>query len=300
MNSTSIPIVFIHIGGAPPEYAREAVWQARRWNPSADIIFLSSVIPGDGCGVGEKWLTLDRIPKSAEHLHFEKVTKLDPAWRNGFWKATTERLFILEEWMRLMGIEECLHMEYDNMLYADISELVPVLRSTSMGLSAPFQGQGKKKDQLLLCFSVLYCKSVDALTNFLVFLGYNQYNKSEMQRGGEYWKQMEEECSVLPSAPKGVKIVSEEYRDWFENPRFPCIFDAAAHGQFLGGGDPRNHFYQGPGYMNDDGDFRADQFLYGWKADAEGRRYPVVTGRDGKEWKLANLHVHCKRLHDFI
>ena len=300
MTSTTVPIVFIHIGGEPPAHAYTAVWQARRWNPSADIIFLSSAIPGEGYGLGEKWLTLDRIPKSAEHLHFEKITKLDPAWRNGFWKATTERLFILEEWMRLQGVEECFHVENDNNLYADISELAPLLRSTSKGLSATFQGQGKKKDRLLLCFSVLYCKSVDALTNFLVFLACNPSIKDDMQRGGEYWKQMEEECSVLPSAPVGAKLVSETYRNWFEDARFPCLFDAAAHGQFLGGGDPRNDFCPGPGYVNEDGDFKADQFLYGWKADALGRRYPVVTGGNGKEWKLANLHVHCKRLHDFM
>ncbi len=298
--SSLIPIVFIHIGGEPPEYARIAVQQARRWNPSTEIIFLSSVIPQGGYGAGEQWIAVADIPKSSVHLQFEKVTKLDPTWRNGFWKATTERLFILEEWMRFKGVEECFHMENDNMLYTDISELIPVFRATSNGISATFQGQGREQDRILLCFSVLYCKDVDALTNFLVFLAGNPINKNEMERGGDYWSENQEECSIMPSAPVGVKLVSEEYRSWFEDVRFPCIFDAAAHGQFLGGGDPRNHFYQGPGYMNDDGDFRADQFLYGWKADAEGRRYPVVMAANGKEWKLANLHVHCKRLHNFI
>jgi len=297
---TSIPIVFIHIGGEPPEHARIAVQQARRWNPSAEIVFLSSVIPDRGYGAAEQWIALADIPKSSVHLQFEKVTQLDAVWRNGFWKVTTERLFILEEWMRFKGVQECFHVENDNMLYADISELVPVLRATSNGISATFQGQGRAQDRLLLCFSVLYCKDVDALTNFLVFLAGNPINKDEMQRGGDYWSENQEECSVMPSAPVGVKLVSEDRRTWFENARFPCLFDSVTHGQYVCGVDPRNLFCPGPGYVNEDGDFKADQFLYGWKADAAGRRYPVVTDANGKEWKLANLHVHSKRLADFM
>ena len=300
MGSTSIPIVFIHIGGAPPEYARIAVQQARRWNPSADIIFLSSVIPEGGYGVGEQWVALADIPKGDIHIRFAEVSGLDTSFRGGFWRSTTERFFYLEDWMRFKGIEECFHLENDNTLYADISELADTLRATTCGLSTTFQGQGYNQKSIRACFSVLYCKTLNALSTFNFFLAGSSAAVNDMERGGDYWSENPEECSFLPSAPSGVRLVSELYRSWYEDNRFSCIFDASAHGQFIGGTDPSNRGHVGPGFVNTDTDFRADQFLYGWKADALGRRYPVVTAANGKEWKLANLHIHCKRLQDFI
>ena len=291
MSSTNIPIVFIHIGGAPPDYAAVAVRQARLWNPAAPIFFLSSVVAE--YGAGEQWLTLADIPKGATRKRFEATTELDATWRGGFWRVTTERLFILEDWMRSAGVEECLHVENDNMLYASVADLVPALR-TGHGLSTPFHGSGG--DRPRVCFSVLYCKSVDALANFLFCLASSKVNRDEMMRGGDYWLDTPEECSLLPSTPVGVKLIYETYRSWYENPAFPYIFDAAAHGQFLGGEDPRNGT-QGPGFVNLDTDFRTDQFDYEWRTGENGR-YPVIN-MDGV-WKLANLHIHCKRLAEFV
>jgi hypothetical protein len=77
------------------------------------------------------------------------------------------------------------------------------------------------------------------------------------------------------------------------------VFDAAAHGQYLGGEDPRNG-PRGPGFVNQDAEFRADQFMYTWRKDAAERLYPLIIDKDGKEWPIANLHIHSKRLKDFI
>jgi len=198
---------------------------------------------------------------SLNHVKFMDNTKLDSEWRGGFWRATTERLFILEDWMRWKGIKECLHLENDVMLYTDISALVPTLRLTSAGLSTTFQGQGVRQDQIRMCFSILYCRS-------------------------------------LPTAPPGATLVSETFRDWYENTAFPCIFDAAAHGQYLGGIDPI-HSGAGVSFVNRDTDYRSDQFLYGWAVDSAQRRYPTLVDKVGKIWPIANLHVHSKRLDDF-
>jgi hypothetical protein len=294
MSPTTIPIVFIHIGDAPPDYAAVAVRQARLWNPFAPIYFLSSVAAD--YRADENWVLLADIPPTANHQRFRNSTSLDATWRGGFWRSTTERLFILEDWMRWAGVSECIHFENDNMVYVDIAELLPALRNGA-GISTTFQGQGATLDQIRMCFSVLYCNSVDAISNFLFTLAARPENTDEMQRGGQYWADTPEECSVLPTAPVDVKLVSENYRSWYENPEFPCLFDASAHGQFLGGEDPRNGS-QGPGFVNLDTDFRTDQFLYGWRREL-GLRYPTLLDRNGREWRIANLHIHCKRLADF-
>ncbi len=291
--SENIPLIFIHINSAPPEYARIAVTQARRWNPDTPIIFLASDKPEGGYGMDEEWVSIADIPLTPEHKRFQETTLLDATFRKGFWRYTTERLFVLEDWMRWKGVRECLHMEYDNILYRSIEEIAPTLKRESRGLSVTYHGKNQ------VCFSILYCNNVEKLTQFLFFLAASRSRTNEMERGGEYWLENMEEYPVLPTVPPGTELTSELYRSWYENPAFPWVFDAAAHGQFMGGDDPRNGGPSGP-YVNMHVDYRTDRLKYIWKVDAVCRRFPVIVDNGGKEWPIVNLHIHCKRLEDFI
>jgi len=299
-SSTEIPIVFIHIWKKPPPYLREAVRQARAWNPGTRIVCISSVI--EEYGHGEEWVAIDDIPIGEKHTRFRETTALPGInWDNGFWQWTTERIFVLEDWMRWAAIEECFHMENDNMLYQNISEVVPLLRTVSPGISTTCHSIGPKDTSPHACFSVLYCRSIDALSNFLFYLAASPSTVHEMERGGIYWDDNPEECSYLPTAPVGMPLSSEEYRHYIEDKRFTelgIIFEAAAHGQYLGGCDP-NYMNTGAGYMNPACFVRADQYDYMWHKDELGRRYPTIKDTGGKVWKIANLHIHCKRLADF-
>ena len=296
MSSTPVPIVFVHIGGAPPDYASVAVRQARIWNPNTPIVFLSSVV-GD-YGAGEEWIALKDIPMSANHKKFCETTILDTNFRNGFWRSTTERLFFLEDWAAWKGVKEFFHIENDNTLYMPLDEMLPSLRVQSRGIMAPFQGQGTlKKGDARMCFSVLYCNHLEALSDFLYFLAGSRTDQDEMIRGGLYWQDNLESCSCLPTTPPTTRFVSDAFRNWYVG-AVPWVFDGAAYGQYLGGEDPRNG-PKGPGFINTDVDFRADQFLYGWRKDSSGRRFPTLMDSRGKEWRIANLHIHCKRLADF-
>lgn len=293
-----IPIVFVHIGSVIPDYACIAIQQARRWNPDAPIIFLASTVPERGYGSDEEWVPIADIPLTPEHKRFQETTLLDMTFRNGFWRYTTERLFVLEDWMRWKGVGECLHMEYDNMLYRNVEELAPIMRATGKGLSATFNGPAELNGGIHVAFSFVYCNNVEKLTQFLFFLAATRSRIDEMRRAGEYWLENIDDYPLLPTIPPGTHLISELYRSWYENPAFPCVFDAAAHGQFMGGDDPRNGGPRGP-YVNMHVDYRTDRLKYIWKVDAVCRRFPVIVDNDGKEWPIVNLHIHCKRLEDF-
>jgi hypothetical protein len=290
MSSTVIPIVFIHIGGAPPDYARTAVRQARRWNPSAPIIIITSERPSELYGAEENWITIDTIPPTQEHILFQKTTALDTTFRNGFWRFTTERLFVLHDWMASTGITECLHLENDIMLYADISAILPTLRAAGT-LAAPAHGADT------MCFSIVYCG--EPLSEFLFSLAAGYSFLDEMHKGAKFWEDNPDICVFLPVVPSSATLCASAVRARYENPAFPYVFDAAAHGQYLGGEDPRNG-PRGPGFVNEDAEFRTDQFVYTWRKDAAERLYPLLIDKDGREWPIANLHIHSKRLQDFI
>jgi len=300
MSSTHVPIVFVHIGDAPPEYAKIAVSQARKWNPLNPIVFLSSVCPAGGYGARETWISLTDIPKSVNHAKFCETTILDTSFRNGFWRSTTERLFYLEDWAAWKGVKEFFHIENDNTLYMAIDDMLPTLRKESKGISAPFQGQGPiKNGDARVCFSMLYCNKLEALSDFTYFLAGSRTDRDEMIRGGLHWQDTVDDCSFLPTTPPGSQYVSHTFQNWYENPAFSWVFDAAAYGQYLGGEDARNG-PKGPGFVNLDVDFRADQFVYTWRKDAAERLYPLLIDKDGREWPLANLHIHSKALEKFI
>jgi hypothetical protein len=289
-----IPIVFVHLGFTPPPpHAEIAVQQARRWNPTAPITVFTSVVPDLGYSAGEEWVKMNTVPKTEEHIRFQTNTILDTAFRDGFWRFSTERLFCLYDWMQWKGVSECIHIENDNTIYFSVADMLPLLRANTKGMSATFHGESH------MCYSVMYCNDPKSLSEFLFFLGTGHYNLDEMRRGADFWEANPEICSLLPVVPPGAALKSEEFRPLCENAAFPCVFDAAAHGQYLGGEDPRNG-ERGPGFINEDAEFRADQFAYIWKKDAAERLYPLVIDKDGKQWPLANLHIHSKRLQDFI
>jgi hypothetical protein len=194
---------------APPDYARIAVQQARKWNPETPIFFLSSSIPEGGYGAGEEWIAIDTIPKTPEHIRFNETSPLDVSFRNGFWRFTTERLFTLHDWITWKGVSECIHIENDINLYYDLSTLLPTFRSTCKGISAPFQGEAKTKQRIHMCYSIVYCNRPEALKDFMFFLAASPSTIDEMQRGGEYWMDNDDACSLLPVVPCGARLVSE-------------------------------------------------------------------------------------------
>src|SRR3990167_10223288 len=121
------PIVFVHLGKNLPEYLPVALKQARLFNPDSSIYLLAndSVL---------KFAYFDRIqcisvetlPQSNEHRIFNRLSRLDKRSREGFWRYTTERFFYLHEWMKKENIKDVIHLEYDNMLYVDVSTLLPI------------------------------------------------------------------------------------------------------------------------------------------------------------------------------
>jgi hypothetical protein len=296
----SAPIVFVHLGQTLPSYMRDTVRQARRWNPHSEIVCIAET--PEPFEADETWIRISDIPPTEAYERFKATTVLDSTFRGGFWRFTTERLFVLQSWMTWRGIRECFHLENDNPMYFSLGEILPQLQKTSPGLLAPIHGQGQDVNSFRVCLSAFYVSSLDALSNLVFTLASAPSGIDEMERCGEYWLLNRDECGFLPTAPPRVVLRQDDYRDSLIGgvEEFGFVFDAMLYGQHLGGVDPRNELPGGgPGFVNLDAEFAADQFLYGWRADGAGRRYPVLTDHDGREWRLANLHIHCKRVADF-
>lgn len=301
-----MPIVFIHLGAAPPpDHMRDALEQARVWNPDAPILLLSPSPVVGGTPDSIEWVDTASIPRTMELAAFQEGTGLDQCFRGGFWRFTTERLFFLEAWMRWKGVGACIHLENDIMVYADLNQILErggIRREGGPKLLAPvhyWDADGVNS----MCYSILVCLQRESLQGFLqTFLCQLKSDKSEMVRGGEYWEENPEECATLPVVPPGTQYHSDSAaaKAALEGgaEAFGGLFDAAAHGQFLGGQDPRNGECK-PGFVNLDANYGTYQFVYSWETDAAGQRYPLLEGSDGRRWRIWNLHIHCKDLAKF-
>lgn len=49
---------------------------------------------------------------------FDKQSKLDKKYRNGFWNNASKRLFLLYECMKKYNLTNCIHLENDVLLYS--------------------------------------------------------------------------------------------------------------------------------------------------------------------------------------
>ncbi len=79
---------------------------------------------------------------------------------------------------------------------------------------------------------------------------------------------------------------------------FNSIFDGAAIGQYLGGINPAVHSNARPGFINETCIFNPSRIVIEWRRDEKNRNVPFAVF-DGAAYRINNLHIHSKKLHDF-
>jgi hypothetical protein len=298
-----LPFILIHIGDKFfPDYAPDAVRQILTWNPDSPVFFICerqffsnfATITAPNFYV----VDINQIPPTPQHEKFNTNTRLDTSFRNGFWRFTTERLYILYDFMKNESINECIHIENDNTIYFSTSDPeFAVSWTETNGLSAPRHGARS------LTFGILFCKSLDTLATLCDMLASTPTNRNEMDLGYAFFDKFPLTTSLLKSAPSSAALrVANGEAQLVAKRKDAFVYDAACYGQYLGGIDPRNG-PSAPGFVNQDSFFNvsATGISYMWKRDEQGRRYPIIRNcTDGSEIRIANLHIHSKNLVPFL
>ncbi len=258
---------------------------------------------------------------------------------NGFWHHTLERLFVLAELMRDKGVPRVLHVENDVTIYFDPAQMAGTMEKCfgeacavaplgpGEGCTAAILYAGSRGALDAVCGAILQLLPLGewklrsmlraGMVNESTLLGIVQ--RQEPALLGSF--------PILPSAPRWPAMIPRRWprpaarllevldrvapRIARELPphglsnglqEFASLFDGASWGQYAGGtpnGHPPGvafrHHWAGPDLLN--GRFRLE-----WRTDDCRRAYPAVIDQcdGGREWKLNNLHVHCKRIQDFV
>jgi hypothetical protein len=276
-----------------PEHVNTCIGQIRKWNPDVRIVFIADEVHREKVS-GCEFVPLESVQCGVKRATFQERCILDSNFRGGFWKYSTERLFVLEDYLQQSGISECIHLENDNMIYFSAEQMLPMLRKEYTGLAAPYLGRGE------LTFGILYVKNTLALHDMNVFiLGLSHTGDNEMRLGCRFFLMNHEEADFLPTVSNECEIRDSDYPfATAHGEAFRGVWDAAAYGQYLGGIDERNGAGRQVGFVNETCAFRTDQFEFTW-TDSDGLKYPRAH-RHGHSWPIYILHVHSKQLHEFV
>lgn len=267
-------IILVHYGRDFPEYIRDCVHQIKRFNPDMTVHVLTE---SPQAVEGARVVTLDTVPNGETHVRFNEASKLDRDYRGGFWHAAAERFMAISDYMKQVKLTDVFHIEYDNLIYMDLSKLFPVFQRHYRHIAIPTDCPGR------VIPSFMYFRDLESIEHMTGYMTNNVANfQNEMALLKSYMTAFPERMKGLPIA-RPPYVPSEYTNHWDE---FQCVFDAAALGQYVGGVDPRNIPGNTEGFVNESCVFRADMAGIEW--------------RDGRPWAfgipVVNLHIHCKNL----
>ena len=290
-------IVYIHIGKNLPAFFYDSARQTRLFNKTCTIYLLANqqAITDEDLNKFEdysiKFIALESLVKTKEHEEFLQKSTLDKNFWEAFWLYTSERFLYLHDFCQQYHESDIIHLENDNMIYVDFNELMPVFKRHYKGIGAVFDNDYK-------CIPGI------------VFFRYAAHGKCDMEVFS-ILMQEKREAGLIDNLP----IIMPEYvhihglgstngtysphKERFFNhiDEFQSIFDGAALGQYFGGKDPRLGD-SGPGFVNESCLYNSSLLSYRWVPDNEGRNIPYASYRD-HEYRINNLHVHCKNLKQF-
>ena len=253
-------IVFVHLGPEMPAYLPVAVYQARLWNPDATIIVLMS--DPQSIESASSVVNINMLPISNIHKKFNDMFQNDATFRNGFWKTTTQRFFVLYDYMEHVQATNVIHLESDVMLYCDVATIKnPEIMVVQ---DAPTRAIG----------SIVYVPHTDALRLMCEFMVEHHQGRNDMDLLALYPRK-----NTFPFIPGESSVV----------------YDGAAIGQYLGGIDPRNAAGNTIGFVNETCMFRCPDYMIVKERDARGLSYFVIGGS-----RVQNLHIHSKQLTRFL
>ena len=226
-----------------------------------------------------------------------------PADNYQFNILTTERLLALHAYMNLTRKQDVFHMENDNMLYTNLTQLKYRMHECGIRLAFPRASAAE------VVISFLYIHDTSSIEHFVQYITYifrlgrskaadfmNKTWINDMTIASRYLDTFG--ATKEQSESTGISYLPTQFNDSTcclcipRDGEEKTIFDARTLGQYFGGyyWTPNNPFR----WKNDFVDPR--NYSLSWKTLRKSPfRVPYIEGI-----RIANLHIHSKRLEKFM
>lgn len=310
-------IAFVHLGETVPSCIFVTIKQARHLNPEQDIYLLTDHEGYISCSQEGRdfferehlhLVDMSQIPCSFLHKKFHEVNAMVDIANAKYWTYTSQRFFVLYDFLEEKGLREVIHLENDCMLYVDIEELLPIFRKQEVFLAAPFTSlKGcipcfmfirQARDLTFLLEHILDSmeefkgENPSIVVNDMATLAsfYRKKGDGYLQPLPTLMQTYPKRCLQRKSLFFQDNRTSIDFLFKYASTYDPYLFDAATLGIYIGGsGDSR-----GPGSIYWRSLFNPKDFSFYWGMDKEGKNVPYLSFA-GVDYRVVNLHFYCKK-----
>lgn len=213
------------------------------------------------------------------------VSNIKNTFRNGFWKLTSYRFIVINEYMKQYNIDNIIHIENDVLIYKNIDDIkfhnINKLLLTMDSKNRCIPGI------MFIPNHIILKKCIDIFN----------LNLNDMENFSNCYHNLNEYIDTLPifveyNTNSVTNMITKNYK------HYNAIFDAAAIGQYLGGIDPQIKSEDTIGFVNETCIINYSYFKFIWK-NKDDLKYPYII-INNNEVPIINLHIHCKNLKKFI
>lgn len=235
-----------------------------------------------------------------DEYNFRNVSTLNPYERGGFWLLASYRLFYVYYLMKKFNLENVIHLENDVPVYYNCDLL---LEKVDKGkLYVPFDTYQRN------IASIMYIPNHNVFKEIL-----DKYDPNLNDMENFFLIRLQtDKIDNFPIFIDECKDFKDGNSNEYSEINFVCrnfnrfggfVFDAAAMGQYLGGVDPRNIAGDTRGFINETCVVKYNNYKFVWKRMNENNNFiiskPFLVVGD-KEYPIFNLHIHSKKLDNFI
>jgi hypothetical protein len=197
------------------------------------------------------------------------------------------RFKVLEAYMAVYNKKSIIHIENDILVYKDLNTLN--LASNDKILLT--------MDSMTRCIAGMMYIPNSVILKQCIELFRDDFN--DMDNWGLCHNSRPDLVDTLPIFPLDNSI--PELNALTKNyPKFNCIFDAAAIGQYLGGVDPRNIKGDTTGFINETCLINYSNYNIIWQTDPIYNMLTPFILVNTDIIPIVNLHIHCKNLKRFM
>jgi len=271
-------ILWVEAGRRIPEYAKRNFKLTKKLFPEVRQTLITDQLrksqAADFCHIS----SFDQSSLTRHFLELEREWKFKQV---DFWQGTTLRFFYLYDYLISRREKFVLHLESDCILL-DLDSFKGQIPLQDYGLSYPLQAKG------IGCASIMYIRSHSDLRDFLEYVisRWEDNDCDDMVLLGEF-----AESGGAKSLPTWIEQGGKE----------DVFYDAGSVGVFYLGKDARNNKvpFSSRGSFDSRAGSISNYFLDPdllWRVEKKRNPITVKAEYKGSVGKLANIHVHSKRI----
>jgi hypothetical protein len=301
-------VILTHLGDSVPPYLRDCVHQLRIFNPATPVYVIANPVHTSSpffldlqTKYGVHLRFTDALEPTTQHTEFLANFRGDVAFRKGYWRHVKERFFFVEELMAKEALRDVISMEYDVLVYGDLTDLCRKLHGLPQTLRYVMDNDTRGHPAFLY-FPTL--AEASSLTTF--FAAMAAQPQEDMQTLSLYAKlfpvqhfpvitEQRNRANPCRKSREGHTATNTSFLSQHSE-ELGTLFDSLVVGQWIGGIDSRNTGgAKIVNYENEGALYSIREMSFEWRREGTQQWRPYLDGRP-----LFTIHVHSKALSCFL